>query len=256
MLIDTHCHLSSKQFGGEVEMVVKEAVKAGVEKIVMPAVNIKDAKKVIEICGSNKMVFGLVGIYPGEAQKKGGLTRELEEIERMIREEEKVVGIGEIGLDCYWDRRNLEEEKKVFAAQLKLAVSLNVPVAIHSRASEKEIKEVFENIEPLPRGQFHCFGESGEFLKYVLEKGFYVSFCGNVTYPSASHLRNLAVKVPLSRLLLETDSPYLPPQGHRGERNSPASVKITAEFLAKLRGESFEELADATTKNAEELFGI
>lgn len=254
-MIDTHAHLTDGRIAKDVEEIIKEAKSLGIGKIIVPATDMKDSRKVGTLVEKHRDVFGLVGIYPGFEGDENDLNLALEELKTLVGKDQ-IVGIGEIGMDSYWNERQLEKEVMVFRSQLELASELNKPVAIHSRGSEKEIGVVLEAMEKLPHGQFHCFGESPEFLEYVLNKGFYVSFCGNVTYKSAHNLRELAVRVPLDRLLLETDSPYLPPEPLRGERNTPINVKITAEFLAELRGESFDQLVKITTKNAKDLFGI
>lgn len=253
MMIDTHCHLTDKRFKDDLGGVVDEAKEKGVTQFIVPATDLKDSQKVVALTKKYSELFGLVGVYPGNAEKISD-TEEMVERLRILLSKGKIAGIGEIGLDCYWNKRDIEKQKEVFKAQLELAIELDLPVVIHSRSSGDEIKAVFSEMDVLPRGQFHCFGESVEFLNYVLSKGFYVSFCGNITYSSANDLRELAKVVPLERLLLETDSPYLPPRELRGSRNTPANVKMTAEFLAELKGVSFEELELATTRNAKELF--
>lgn len=256
MLIDTHCHLTDGRFKEDVAQMIAQARKNGVEKIIVPATDLKDSYRVVKLIAKQENVYGLLGIYPGNAEKIFNLEDTIFKLKGLIANNQKIVGIGEIGLDSYWNERDLEKQKDVFRAQLELALELDKSVAVHSRGAEVEIREVFESMEKLPKGQFHCFGESEEFLRYLLEKGFYVSFCGNVTYKSADNLRGLAKIVPESRLLLETDAPYLPPAGKRGERNTPANVRITAEFLANLRGVRLEELERQTTKNAHELYQL
>jgi TatD DNase family protein len=168
----------------------------------------------------------------------------------------KIVGIGEIGLDETPLKINPELEYEVFETQLKYAIDHDYPVVIHTRNTEREMWDVFKSYSKLPRGHMHCFSGSIAWLEYVLERGFYVGFDGNVTYKNAENLRELARRVPGSRLLLETDSPYLPPAGRRGERNEPGNVRITAEFLANLRGESSQALVEMTSRNARELYKL
>lgn len=232
------------------------AKEAGVEEIIVPAVNLKDGRSVLDIVKKREGLWELIGLYPGEGQKKEEWKEDLQEIEKMVMEEEKIVGIGEIGLDGYWNKRNLEMEKEMFAEQLKMAVRLGVPVAIHNRDAEEEIREVFESMEELPAGQMHCWSGSEEFLNYCLEKGFYIGFDGNVSYPSNNDLRKMVAMVPSDRLLLETDSPYLPPQEKRGEVNEPANVKILAEFLAGELKVDVTTLINQTGENAKKLYRL
>ncbi len=254
-LIDSHCHLTDKKFT-DVAGVIAAAAAVGVEKIIVPGTSRKDCPRVIQLTHAFGQVYGLVGIYPGEVDHAGELPASIDQLRVWCQEEAKILGIGEIGLDGYWNRCNGPRQQQFFAAQLKLAVELDLPVAIHSRQSGPEIKAVFETLDRLPRGQFHCFGEGVEFLEYILDRGFYVSYCGNITYPSADSLRQLCLATPLNRLLLETDAPYLPPQKFRNQVNTPANVKITAAYIAKLKSLSLAELASATTASSRALYKL
>lgn len=254
MIIDTHCHLTDGKFEGEVGEIVGRAAEAGVERIIVPASGQRDWEKIIAMTKEHEGVWGLLGVHPEEVDKVDDSNFWIDDLRKKMGG--KILGIGEIGMDGYWNRKNLEKQREAFAEQMGLAASLDLPVAIHSRSCDEEIKGVMEAMEKLPRGQFHCFGGTEEFLRYVLEKGFYVSFCGNVTYKSAESLRAMVKMVPRERLLLETDSPYLSPEGHRGERNEPKNVKIIGEFVADLLGVLPRELFETTSKNARELYKI
>lgn len=251
-LIDTHCHLTDGRLDNTDE-VIASAQKVGVEKFISPATDLDDSEKVVALSRRYSQVWAAVGIYPGNAEEIGALPQALEKLEQLTQNK-KVVAIGEIGLDGYWNKRNLKVQTEVFQAQLLLANKLNLPVVVHSRDAQKEITQVFTKLKVPFKGQFHCFGPDLEFLEFILDRGFYVSFCGNITYKNAQGLREAALKTPLDRLLLETDSPYLPPQEQRGSINTPANVRITADFIAKLKGISVEELAGATSANAQDLF--
>lgn len=258
MIIDTHCHLSDDKFAEDLEEVIEKAHKAGVGKMIAMSVDLKDGKHVIEISKKNKEVFPAIGICYSGAKKNMDVDLEIGKL-RELAKNNSVVAIGEIGIDCWKGQgeENLKKQKEVFRAQLGLALELDLPVVIHSRGAEKEIREVLDSLQGVAlKGQFHCFGESKEFLEYVLGLGFYVSFGGNVTYGRSDFLRDLLKMVPLNRLLLETDSPYLPPEGKRGERNTPANAIITARFIADFLNISFENLAYQTSKNARCLFSL
>lgn len=254
-MIDTHAHLTDARYEGDVSEVIKRSIESGVKAIVNPSTTLADAMRVDRLCREYPQVYGLIGLYPGEA-KEESWQRELEVMWKLLNNNKKLVGIGEIGLDVAPLKINPKLEYEVFETQLKYALNNDYPVVIHTRNTEREMWDVFKRYDQLPRGHMHCFSGSVEWLEYVLERGFYIGFDGNVTYKSAENLRELAKRVPIERLLLETDSPYLPPEGKRGTRNESANVRITAEFLAKLRGETMEELVVATTQNAKELFGI
>lgn len=253
-MIDTHVHLSDPRLGSQIKNVLLLAREAGVERVIVPATDLKDAYRIRKLLESFDGVYGLAGIYPGNVEGVGSLESAIAELAKILDSSKKMVGIGEIGLDCYWTKRNIEKQMAFFKAQLVLAAKRNLPVAVHSRGSGNEIKGVFDSMEKLPKGQFHCFGESEEFLTFVLERGFHVSFCGNITYPSAANLRNMIKKVPLDRLLLETDSPYLAPEPRHGSINVPSNVKILAEYIAGLLGIQTSTLINQTTENTLCLF--
>lgn len=256
MLVDTHCHLWEERLAGEVDQVVGRAVKAGVERMIVPGTSLESSRLAVELVKQYpKQVRALVGIHP-EEEAAGGWLAELRKLIEVSRE--WVVGIGEIGMDrpSLWQASERQAKLELFSSQLELAVELSLPVVIHNRESEKEIREVMGKMERLPKGQFHCWSGSDEFLEWVLERDFYVSFGGNVTYPKNEKLREQVKRVPVKRLLLETDSPYLPPQGKRGERNEPSNVRISAQTIAWVRGMELEELAEQTSVNAERLFGL
>lgn len=255
-MIDTHAHLSDALFENEVAEVVERARRAGVTLIINPTVNLKDARKMLELTRQFREIYGLVGIYPGEAGQGEDWKDELVQLRELLVANEKVVGIGEIGLDRESYALEPEREELVFRAQFETAIELDYPVVIHTRDTQEDIGRILRDYPRLPRGHFHCFSGSEAWLEEVLACGFYVGFDGNVTYKAAENLRQLARRVPQNRLLLETDSPYLPPEGKRGERNESANVKITAEFLAKIRGESVEDLIVQTTRNAQNLFRL
>lgn len=261
MLIDTHCHLSDKNFEGKVSKIMEEAIKAGVEKILVPTTGLRDLERAIEITNNYPEIYLMAGIHPEVlADDTNPESREewlaadgewLLKLGEMIKKNKKIVGIGEIGMDFHYDKDkiSLKLQKEIFVNQMKLAIRNGLPVVIHMRDAEKEMREALEDMEELPRGQFHCWAGSEIFLDFVLKKGFYVSFCGNITYKSAGALREMIKKVPSDRLLLETDAPYLPPEGMRGSLNTPANVKIIASYQAKLLEVTEEDLINQTGNN-------
>lgn len=256
MLIDTHCHLTDSKFSN-VKEVIADARKAGVEKIFMPSGSVKDAKRTV-LLAEQEGLYAMVGVHPEEIESVLDIDLMIYELEEINSKSNRVIGIGEIGLDFYYDKEKKTKEKQVeiFVAQMNLAVRLRLPVVIHMREAETEMKEIMENMESLPRGQFHCFAGSEDFLKYVLDKGFYVSFAGNISYKSASELRRLLALVPLDRLLLETDSPYLAPEPARGSLNTPANVKIIATVIAKELNLDSDKIIEITGKNALCLYSL
>lgn len=256
MLIDTHCHLTDPKFTNVKETIMDAGV-AGVEKIIIPSVNIDDAKRAV-LLAQQENQYALVGIHPEEVERVESVEKAIFELEELIKKSNKVVGIGEIGLDFYWDKEKKTKGKQVefFVAQMELAVRLRLPVVIHMRDAEDEMLSVLTKMSALPRGQFHCFAGSEFLLRYVLEKGFYVSFAGNITYKSAGELRRMLSFVPLPHLLLETDSPYLSPEPVRGTVNAPANVKIIATAIAKELNLDTETIIEQTGKNALCLYSL
>jgi len=257
MLIDSHCHIIDEKFA-DIEAVIMRAKAVGVEKMVMPTGNLAEAIKAIDAAKRYDQ-YAMVGIHPEAIDA-------VIDVEAVIKEERSlivhggkfVVGVGEIGLDFYFDKEKKTKEKqiKVFTKQMELALELRLPVVIHMRDAENEMREVLAKMDKVPSGQFHCFAGSELFLKYILERGFYVSFAGNITYKSAGQLRDLARLVPLDRLLVESDSPYLSPEPLRGTVNEPANVKITAEYIARVIGITPDLLAETTTINAKCLYSL
>lgn len=254
-MIDTHCHLTDERLASQIDEVLSRAKEAGVTKIIAPSTSLDDARKVVGIAGRYDEVFGLVGVHPENISHLSFDIAHLKnELRAMAKSSGKIVGIGEIGLDNSRNQNKMKRQMEIFQAQLELAVELGLPVAVHMRDAEEEMIEVLQRMKRLPTGQFHCWAGSESFLKMVLDKGFYVSFCGNITFGSAENLRELVGEVPLDRLLLETDSPYLAPEPVRGSLNEPGNVTILAEYIANLLDLPIETLINQTTANAKCLY--
>jgi TatD DNase family protein len=256
MLIDTHCHLTDPKFT-DVKGVIAEAREAGVEKIFMPSGSIESARRAVLIA-EQEGLYAMVGVHPEDIESVTDVNTMIYELEEINSKSDRVIGIGEIGLDFYYDKEKKTKEKQVeiFTAQMELAVRLRLPVVVHMREAEEEMLLVLSKMEALPRGQFHCFAGSESFLKYVIEKGFYVSFAGNITYKTAFELRRLLHLVPFDRLILETDSPYLAPEPMRGTVNTPANVKIIATAIAQELAIDTEKLIEQTGKNTQCLYSL
>jgi TatD DNase family protein len=256
MLIDTHCHLTDPKFT-DVKKTIAEAAEGGVEKMFVPGTSIEDSRRAVVIAEQENL-YAMVGVHPEELETVGDVEQMVYELEEIVGKSDRIIGIGEIGLDFYWDKEKKTKGKQIeiFVAQMKLAVRLKMPVVIHMREAETEMLGILTRIETLPRGQFHCFAGSEDFLKYILEKGFYVGFDGNFTYKSAQNLRDLVHKVPLDKLLLETDSPYLAPEPLRGTVNTPRNVKIVATALARELNLETKKIIEQTGKNALCLYSL
>ena len=252
-LIDTHSHLDSSDYT-DVDEIVLSAKNFGVEKIIIPSVDRNSFEKVIEISTNYENVYCALGIHPTEAQNAKD-----EDFDKIcgLSSNSKVVAIGECGLDYYWDKTHVVEQKKVFLKQIEIAKCLKKALIVHDREAHKDCFDILtQNIQGEIPVIMHCFSGSLEFAQECIKKDFYIALGGVVTFKNAKKAHEIAKNIPLENLLLETDAPYLTPEPYRGKRNEPAYVKFVAEKIAELRGISFEEVAQITTQNARKAFGI
>lgn len=259
-LIDTHAHIDmevgiNEETGDETTLqdVLKEMNELGVKKAIIPSVEIATLDKVIELANSDKNIFGMVGLFPSEAKT---YTQEFEEkMETIAKNNKKIVAVGEVGLDYYWDKSFVDLQKEVFIKQIKMAKRLNLPLVVHDREAHKDCFDILKE-NRAENVLFHCFSGSAEFMRECVREGWYIALGGVVTFKNAVKMKDVAREVPLDKLVLETDSPYLTPVPFRGKPNKPAYVRYVAEEIAKIREMPYEELADITTTNAERFFGI
>lgn len=249
-LIDTHAHLDMYE---DWNAVIENAKANGVKKIIIPAVETEYFQKILDIANSYEDVYCMLGIFPTEA--KNWHDDILDEI-RTLSKNKKVVAIGEIGLDYYWDKSFVEAQKDIFIKQIKLANELGLPIEIHDREAHKDCFDILKEYNNGSDVVFHCFSGSVEFAKECIKQGWYVALGGVVTFKNAVKTKEVAKEIPLEMLMLETDSPYLTPVPYRGKENQPAYVKYVAEEIANLRGCSVEEVVSVTTANAEKVFKI
>lgn len=251
MAIDTHAHLEMDAFDADREEVLARAAAAGLTAIVTVGTTLPDCEKAVALARSHGQVFASVGIHPHEARDAGAAAYEAL---RRLAAEPKVVALGEIGLDFFYDHSPREQQLKSFAEQLDLAAELDLPVIIHDRDAHGETLGLLRERRGRLRGVLHCFSGDAAMAQECVELGYYISVAGPVTYPKADQLRSAAREVPLERLLVETDCPYLAPQSRRGKRNEPAYVIETARRLAELRGVPLPEMERITADNARRLF--
>lgn len=262
-LIDTHCHLDFDRFDEDREGVVARAAAAGLSHVVVPAVDLGNVAAVMGLAerydGSGEVglkVVPAVGFHPNSL---GDWEDSWMDSLRPLAEDGRVVAIGEIGLDYYWNRAEKGVQQRVLAAQLALAAELGKPVILHNRESSGDLLRLLAESPLAGRerpGVLHSFSADWETAEAALEMGFYIGFTGPLTYKNSDGLRRIAGRVPLERLLVETDAPFLPPQSQRGKRNEPAFVVAVAERLAALHNVSFEVMARVTTENAKRLFRL
>lgn len=260
MLIDSHAHIDFSAFDGDRERVLARAREQGASVIINVGVDLESSRKGLEIAREYPGVFAAVGFHPNDAgNMKDGDPGRLEELAR----QERVVAVGEIGLDFYRKSSPQELQREVLARQLDLAARLGLPVVIHCRGAHREMEGILSawaKARPLAGngeiGVMHCFSGDIELARRYIELGFLISVAGPVTYPAAHDRREVAANLPLDKLLVETDSPFLAPQAHRGQRNEPAYVALVAERIAAIRGLSVETVAQATADNAIRLFRL
>lgn len=255
MLIDTHVHLNADQYEGEVDDVITRAKENGVEKFVVIGFDRKTIQRTMDLIEEYDEVYGVIGWHPVDAIDC--TDEDLEWIETLASHE-KVVAIGEMGLDYHWDKSPKEVQEEVFIKQIELAKRVNLPIVIHNRDAEEEaIRILEENDAKAVGGIMHSFHNgTDEQINRVLDMGFYVSLAGVITFKNTKRPKEVAQYVPLNRLVVETDAPYLTPHPYRGKRNEPKLVRLVAEELAELRGISIEEVEKATTENAKRIYNI
>jgi len=252
MLTDTHAHLNVKAFDADREEVIQRALDAGVTRIVNIGFNRETIPSSIKLAEDYEFIYSTVGWHPQDAidMKEG----DLEWIESLCAHP-KVVGIGEIGLDYYWDTSPKEVQHQVFREQIRLARRLGLPIVIHNRDAHADVVRLLkeENASEVG-GIMHCFSGSWEIAKQCLDMNFYLSFGGPVTFKNAVQPKEVLAKTPLDRLLVETDSPYLTPHPYRGKRNESSYVRLVAEAAAEIKGIDLEEIMRNTTENALQVF--
>lgn len=254
MLFDTHAHLNAMQYSEDVEEVIKRAQEEEVCNIVVVGFDRPTIARAIELAEQYDFIYAAVGWHPVDAVD---MTDEDLYMLEQLAAHPKVVALGEMGLDYYWDKSPKDVQKDVFRKQIALAKKVKLPIIIHNREATADILTILqeENAQEVG-GIMHCFTGSVEVAKQCIAMNFYISFGGPVTFKNAKKPKEVAKEIPLEHLLIETDCPYLTPHPFRGKRNEPSYVKYVAEAIAELKGISVEEVAWQTTENAKKLFGI
>ncbi|MHA6260507.1 TatD family hydrolase [Sporosarcina sp. CAU 1771] len=254
MYIDTHVHLNADQYDNDVDEVIDRALEAGVEKMVVIGFDRKTIVRAIELAEKHPFIYAVVGWHPVDAID---CTKEDLMWIESLAEHPKVVGIGEIGLDYYWDKSPKDIQQKLFRKQIRLAQKVNLPIVIHNRDATADVVRILKEEEAeITGGIMHCFGGSVETAKECIKLNFMISLGGPVTFKNARTPKEVATEIGLENLLIETDAPYLTPHPYRGKRNEPAHVILVAEEIARLKEISIEEVAAATTANALKIFQI
>jgi len=259
-LIDTHCHLNFHKYNDDRDAVMERAKEAGVNRVIIPAIDLETCHESLALADQYEGIFVAVGIHPNSTAT---FDADMLNAVRDFASHEKVVSIGEIGLDYYWDKSPKDIQRTSFEQQLEIASELELPVIIHNRDASEDTMDVLEawasalpdSLKNRP-GVMHSFSASPEIAERALAIGFYLGFTGPITFKKAQDLRDVAQTVPLDRILVETDGPFLTPHPYRGKRNEPAYVQYMTEKLAELHNISYDEMAQHTTDNAVHLFNL
>ena len=249
-MIDSHAHLTDQRFSQDLEAVIRRAREEGVSRILDIGDGVDSSRRSAELAGKHGFIFSAAGIHPHGA----GGTERLADLEELLSRE-KVVAVGETGLDYYRGLSGADRQRALFEESVAMACRRGLPVIVHCRSAADDVHRILRRF-PAVSGVMHCFSGGADEAERFLEIGMYISFAGNVTFPRADPIRAAAAAVPLDRILLETDSPYLAPQAVRGKRNEPAYIRHVYRFVAGLRSISPAELAEAVSLNFSKLFGI
>ena len=252
--IDGHSHYNDEQFDEEIEEVIKRTYENGITKIICAGYDIESSKKSLEISKKYDFIYSTCGISPNDVPDDiNKIDEMIYEIEKILAND-KVIAVGEIGLDYHWNTDNKEIQKEMFIKQIELANKYDLPIQIHTREATLDTVEILKNNPVNKKGMFHCCPLNQELVKEALKLGFYISFAGPVTFKNSKNAEEIVKMVPLDRIIIETDSPYLAPEPKRGTRNECSNVKYIAEKIASYKEVSVEEVAKTTYSNLLELF--
>ncbi len=254
-VFDSHAHYDDEKFNSDRDDLIKEIHKNGVERIISAGYSLEGSKKAIELSKKYDFIYATCGISPNDIV--GMKLEDLKQIYDLAKENEKIVAIGEIGLDYYWDKENKEEQKNFFVKQIEIANDLNLPIVIHTREAVMDTIDILKNkINCTKKGVFHCCPLNIELVKEALKLGFYISMAGPITFKNSKNAEEIIKYVPLDKILIETDSPYLAPEPVRGTRNNSSNLKYIVQKIANVKNISIENVEDATYDNACEIFKI
>ena len=255
-LFDSHAHLDDEKFDEDRDTIIEEIHKSDVEKFVSAGYSLEGSKKAIELSQKYDFIYATVGISPNDIpQTKEELWKMLEEIENLGKTK-KVVAIGEIGLDYYWNKDNKELQKEAFKEQIKIANRLDLPIVIHTREAVMDTLQILKENTVNKKGIFHCCPLNRELVKEALKLDFYISFAGPITFKNSKNAEEIVNMVPLDKILIETDSPYLAPEPKRGTRNDSRNLEFVINKIAEVKKIDSEDVANKTFENALKIFQI
>ena len=258
---DSHAHYNDEKFNEDREEIIEKNYSADITKFISAGYSLESSKKGIELAEKYDYIYTTSGISPNDVKESIEKTqKDIDELKKLIieykrgkKEKDKLVGIGEIGLDYYWNKETKEVQKYAFIEQIKLANELNLPIAIHTREAVMDTLQILKENKVIKTGVFHCCPQNRELIKEGLKLGFYISFAGPITFKSSKNAVEMINLVPNDRILIETDSPYLAPEPVRGTRNTPANVKFVAQKIAEAKGLSLEEVEKMTFENTKRI---
>lgn len=256
-LFDSHCHLNDEKFDDDRDSIIKSIYDSGVTNFINAGYSLDSSKKAIDIANKYDFIYTTVGISPNDVpQSEEELWKQLAKIKNLAKENAKVVAIGEIGLDYYWNTENKEIQKKAFIEQIKIANELDLPIVVHTRDAVMDTIQILKEVNVKKKGVFHCCPQNRELIKEGVKLGFYISFAGPITFKSSKNADEMISFVPDDRILIETDSPYLAPEPVRGTRNVPSNVRFVADKVANSKGLSLEQIGKITKDNTKRIFNI
>ncbi|MFZ3100814.1 MAG: TatD family hydrolase [Desulfitobacteriaceae bacterium] len=253
MIWDTHAHLDDQRFQDDFVQVCERAKLSGITRILNVGFDLASSQRSVQLAADYEFIYAAIGVHPHDAAETYLETWDsLKQLAKMP----KVIAWGEIGLDYYRDLSPRDKQKEVFIQQIKCANQVGLPIIIHNREAHEDVLSIVQEHPPQHGGVFHCYSGSWEMAKVLLNQGFYLSFAGPLTYKNARHTAEVAKNIPLDRFIVETDSPYLTPEPHRGKRNEPAYVRNVVARMAKLKEMPLEEIAMLAMNNAKRLFNV
>ena len=258
-LFDSHAHLTDEKFSIDREDVINKIRISGVVRLVNAGYSLEGSKQAIELAQKYDFIYSTCGISPNDIpQTEEELWKNIDEIEQLVTNNSKVVAIGEIGLDYYWEKdiERQDLQKKAFIKQIELANKLELPIVIHTREAVMDTLQILKENKVIKKGIFHCCPLNRELVKEALKLDFYISFAGPVTFKNSKNADEIIKMVPDNKMLIETDSPYLSPEPFRGKRNDSSNVRYVAQKIADVKGMTLEKVADVTYENANRIFGL
>ena len=258
-LFDSHAHYNDEKFDLDREIVIKETLENGVSNFIVAGYDIESSKKAIEIVKKCEAAYAIIGISPDgvkNIKNSNDIEKDIYEIRKIIENNKKIVAVGEIGLDYYWNKENKELQKEMFIKQIELANSLDLPIVIHTREAINDTLQILKENPVKNKGIFHCCPLNRELVKEALKLGYYISLSGVITFKNAKNADEIIKMIPEDKILIETDSPYLSPEPFRGKRNNCTNVRYVAEKIATVKSKTLEDIAQITNINAKKIFKL